>query len=61
MQDRHVVGQARVGMPAEQVVVKGADLARAVVMADVVEVGLGQRSLDEAEDHEDDPQGTQTP
>ena len=44
VEDRHVLGLARVGVPAEQVVVMLADLARRVVVADVVEVRLRQRA-----------------
>ena len=44
-----------VGVPAEQVVVMLADLARPVVVADVVKVGLRQRRVHEAEDQDHDP------
>lgn len=56
MQGRHIIGFPGTGMPAEQVVVVLAKLARPVVMADVVEVGLRQRRVHETEDQEDDPQ-----
>lgn len=58
VQGRHVLGVPRSRMPAEQVVVVVADFAGRIVVANVVEVGLRQRSMDEAEDQENDPQAT---
>jgi hypothetical protein len=43
------------------VVVALADLARLVVVADVVEVGLGQRYVHEPEGQQDDPQHATVP
>ncbi len=56
VQFRHVLGGPGGGVPAEQVVVVLADLAGGVVVANVVEVGLRQRSVSQAEDQEHDPQ-----
>ena len=58
VQDGHVVGPTRGGVPAEQVVVVLAHLARPVMMADVVEVELRQRRMHDAEDQQGDPQAT---
>ena len=48
VEDRHVFRLARAGVPAEQVVVMLADLARGVVVPDVVEVGLRPGRMDRA-------------
>jgi len=61
VEHRHVSGQARVWMPAEQVIVVLADLTRLVMVADVVEVELRQRSMHEAEDQENDPRRVAAP
>jgi hypothetical protein len=60
VQERHVLRLARAGVPAEQVVVVLADLAGPVVVTDVVEVGLRQRGVDQAEDQQADPHATRT-
>ena len=59
--DRHVFGQAGVGVPDEQMVVKLANLAQPVVMTDVVEIDLRQRDGSEPEDQQDDPQASDAP
>ena len=56
-----ITGDPRPGVPAEQMVVKLADFARRVVVADVVEVRLRQRGMHHAEGHEDDPQDATRP
>ena len=60
VQHGHIVGGAGAWVPAEQVVVVLAHLARAVVMADVVKVGLRQRRVHEAEDQDHDPHAATT-
>jgi hypothetical protein len=60
VEDRHVLGLDGVGVPSEEVVVVLADLARRVLVADVVEIGLGPGRMDEAEDQQGDPQGAGT-
>ena len=55
MEDGHIFGLARIGMPAEQVVVKLAELARGIVMADVVKVHLRPGGVDRPEDQANDP------
>ena len=42
------------GMPAQQVVVMKADFTSGIVMANVVVVGLRQRNVNDAEDHDPD-------
>jgi hypothetical protein len=59
VQHRHVVVGIGPGMPAQEMVVIGADLAGRVVVADIVIVGLRQRDVDRAEDQNSDPQGSQ--
>lgn len=56
-----ITGDPRPGVPAEQMVVKLADLASLVVVADVVKVRLRQRGMHHAEGHEDDPQDATRP
>jgi hypothetical protein len=60
VKDRHVLGLAGVGVPSEEVVVMLADLTGRVVVADVVEIGLGPGRMDEAEDQQADPQDAGT-
>jgi len=55
VQDRRIGIVARGRMPPEQMVVVDADLARRVVMANVVEVGLRQGNVDQARDQQADP------
>jgi len=52
MQNRHVLGLAGLGMPAEEVVVFRAGLARAVMVSDDVEVNLGQGNAEQSRDHQ---------
>jgi hypothetical protein len=52
----HILSLARVGMPAKEVVVILANLPSLVVMADVVEIGLRQGRMEQAEDQKEDPQ-----
>ena len=59
--DGHVFGQAGVGVPDEEMVVKLADLARPVVVTNVVEVDLRQWDGNEPEDQQDDPQASNAP
>ncbi len=59
VQDRHIVGLAGVGMPAEEMVVKLADLSGLILMADVVKVGLRPGRVDQAQDQQDDPQSSE--
>jgi hypothetical protein len=56
--DRHVFVLAGGGMPPEQVVVMGTELARGVVVADVVVIDLGEGDAEQAE-AQDDPEQTQ--
>ncbi len=55
VQHRNVVGDTRARVPAEQVVVVLAHLARTVVMSNVMKVGLRQRRVRETEDQDHDP------
>ena len=45
-------------MPAQEMIVVDADLARLVVVADIVVVGLRQRYVNHAENQHADPQGS---
>lgn len=56
MQDRDVLGRTGAGMPAQQMVVIRADLTGAVVVADIMKIGDGQRSMAKPEDQWDDPE-----
>lgn len=60
MQNRHIIGQARVRVPAQQMLMERAGLARSIVVANVMVVGLGQWSMAEAEDQEADPERAHT-
>ena len=60
VKERHVGVGIGPRMPAQEMVVVGADLTRRVVVADIVIVSLRQRDVDRAEDQEADPQGPQT-
>lgn len=55
VQDRFGLGLSGLGMPAEKVVVLGAGLPLAVVMANDVEVHLGQGDVEQPRDHQSDP------
>src|SRR5262249_51636135 len=46
------------GVPAQKVVVKYAELARCVVVTDVVIIGLRERHVDQAEDEKAQPQAS---
>ena len=46
---REILRRARLGMPAEEMIVESADLARTVLVADVVVVGHRQREVAEPE------------
>jgi len=50
-----VVGR---GVPAQEVVMVGAELARGIVVADVVIIGLGKRYVDHTENQKADSQGS---
>ena len=56
-----ITGDPRPGVPAEQMIVKLANLARLVVVANVVKIRLRQRGMHHAEGHEDDPQDAARP
>lgn len=60
VEHRNVFVPARRGMPPEQVVMVDADLARRIVMPNVVEVGLRQRDMDQARDQQSDPEKSRT-
>src|SRR5256885_1215152 len=53
MQKRHVLVLTRRGVPPEQVIVVGADLARGMMMPDIVVIDLGERNPNDAENQED--------
>lgn len=60
VEHRHVLRNPRAGVPAEQMIVVLANLAGAVVVAQVVIVGLRQRSVHQAEDQQRDPRPPRT-
>ena len=57
----HVRVRGGRGMPAQEVIVEGADLAGRVVVADIVIIGLRQRDVDRAENQHRDSQGSPAP
>ena len=56
VQEGHVLVLTGRGVPPEQVIVVGADLAGGMMVADVVVVDLGERNANEAQDQEDPEQ-----
>ncbi len=61
VQHGHVVVKIGERVPAQEVIVVNTDLPRRVVMADIVIVGLRQRNMHGAENHDRDSQIAQTP
>jgi hypothetical protein len=58
VEQRHVLILAGRWVPPEQVIVMGAELARGVMVADVVVIDLGEGDAEQAE-RQDDPEQTQ--
>ena len=54
VQQRDVVVDIRRRVPAQQVIMKRAELARRVMMPDIVEIGLRKRNMDHAGDQKPD-------
>ena len=59
VQQGHIVGRGGRGMPSQEMIVVGADLAGRVMVADIVIVGLRQWDVDRAENQHADSQGSQ--
>ena len=51
----HVFGKPRAGMAAEKMIVVFAELARAILMANIVVIRLGQRTMHHGKDQGKDP------
>jgi len=52
VQHFHILGLPRLGMPAEQVIVVLAEFTRPIMVANVVEIGLRQRGMNQAENQQ---------
>jgi hypothetical protein len=61
VQHRNILSSESLRMPAQQVVVISAHLARTIVMAYVVEISLRQRSVHQAEDQKANPRPAHLP